>query len=66
MCTRAGKAGTVKSQIFGYNAARLYNLDLRADYGALHPDKFDEIKQTYQLAGGLVPNASCGYIKKTA
>ena len=61
-----GPTGTVKSQILGYNAARIYNLDLRADYGALHPDKFDEIRATYELAGGLVPSASCGYIKKTA
>ncbi len=36
---------------------------LAADYGALPPDKFDEIRKTYELAGGLVPNASCGYIK---
>lgn len=64
-----GAAGLVKSGIFGYNAARLYNLELgvdRADYGPLHPDKFDQIRKTYELAGGLIPNSSCGYIKKTA
>ena len=61
--------GAVKGGIFGYNSARIYNLDLRADradYGPLSPDKFDEIKLTYQRAGGLIPNASCGYIPQTA
>ena len=38
----------------------------RADYGPLPPDKFDEIKLTYERAGGLIPNASCGYIKQKA
>jgi len=63
-----GATGAVKGGIFGYNSARIYNLDLRADradYGPLPLDKFDEIKLTYERAGGLIPNASCGYIKQT-
>ena len=57
----------VKNAIFGHNSARLFNLDLtarRADYAPLAPEKFGEIRESYRLAGGLIPNSACGYIAK--
>ncbi len=59
--------GTVKNQIFGYNSARLYNLNLRADYRPLSLDKFAQLKQEYRMAGNLDSlrdNAAYGYIDK--
>jgi predicted TIM-barrel fold metal-dependent hydrolase len=59
--------GPVKNQIFGYNSARLYNLNLRADYRPLPRDKFAQIKEEYRLAGrldDLRDNATYGYIPK--
>ncbi len=59
--------GTVKNQIFGYNSARLYNLNLRADYHPLTIDKFAQLKQEYRMAGNLDSlrdNAAYGYIDK--
>ncbi len=59
--------GTVKNQIFGYNAARLYNLNLRADYRPLSMDKFAQIKQAHRMAGNidtLRDNAAYGFIAK--
>jgi predicted TIM-barrel fold metal-dependent hydrolase len=59
-----GANSAVKNAIFGYNSARLYGLDLQADYGPMQEDKFAEIKKGYEVAGGLHPNASCGFIAK--
>jgi hypothetical protein len=59
--------GPVKNQIFGYNSARLYNLNLRADYRPLPADKFAQIKEEYRLAGTLDTlrdNATFGFIPK--
>ncbi len=46
-------SGAVKSQIFGLNSARLYNINLRADNPRLTEDKFAQIKEEYRLAGKL-------------
>ena len=54
--------GMVKNAIFGYNSARLYDLNLRADYGPMEIDKFAEIKREYELAGSLRDNATYGYV----
>jgi len=54
----------VKNTIFGYNSARLVNLDLKADYGPMQEDKFAQIRNAYQVAGGLAPNGACGFIAK--
>ena len=57
----------VKNQVFGYNSARLYNLNLRADYSPLSRDKFAQIKQEYRMAGtldALRDNAAYGYIAR--
>jgi predicted TIM-barrel fold metal-dependent hydrolase len=59
--------GPVKSQILGLNSARLYNLNLRADYRPLTADAFAQIKREYRQAGqldSLRDNAAYGYIAK--
>lgn len=59
--------GFIKNQIFGYNSAQIYNLDLHADYSPLPMDKFAEMKREYQLAGGLHnlrDNKAYGFIAK--
>lgn len=56
--------GAVKNQIFGYNSARLYGLELRADYGRFSNDTFAELKEEYRLAGGLRDNVAHGFIAK--
>jgi len=45
--------GAVKSQIFGLSSARLYNLNLRAEYPPLTLDKYAQIKEEYRIAGKL-------------
>ena len=59
-----GATSMVKNTIFGYNSARLVNLDLKADYGPMQEDKFAQIRNAYQVAGGLAPNGACGFIAK--
>ena len=62
-----GADSAVKQQIFGLNSARLYNLDLRANYGRLSEDKFAQIKRDYDAAGKLTAlrdNTAYGYIAK--
>jgi uncharacterized protein len=59
--------GPVKNQIFGYNSARLYNLELRTEYRPLTMDKFAQIKEEYRMAGTLDQlrdNAAYGFIAK--
>ena len=56
--------GPVKNQIFGYNSARLYNLELRAEYGRFSNDTFAALKEEYRLAGGLRDNVAHGFIAK--
>jgi predicted TIM-barrel fold metal-dependent hydrolase len=59
--------GQVKNQIFAYNSARLYNLNLRAAYPQFTGDKFAQIKQEYRLAGKLDElrdNAAYGFIAR--
>ena len=62
-----GATSAVKSQIFGFNSARLYNLNLRADYSPMPEDKFAQIKEEYRLAGNLDSlrdNATAGFIAR--
>lgn len=59
--------GATKSQILGYNSARLYNLDLQANLGRLSEDKFAQIKDEYRSSGtleALRDNKAHGYIAK--
>jgi predicted TIM-barrel fold metal-dependent hydrolase len=55
--------GMIKNTIFGYNSARLFNLNLRADYAPLGEDKFAAIKREYAQAGELRDNATYGFVK---
>ena len=62
-----GATSATKNAIFGYNSARLFDLDLttqRADYGPLPADTFGEIQEAYRLAGGMFPDTAAGYIAK--
>ena len=62
-----GPNSAVKNKIFGYNSARLYNLDLRADYPRFTEDKFAQVKDEYRSRGeleSLRTNTSYGYIPR--
>jgi predicted TIM-barrel fold metal-dependent hydrolase len=62
-----GPTGAVKNQIFGLNSARVYNVNLRADYPRLTVDKFAQLKEEYRLAGNLNDlrdNHAHGFIAK--
>ena len=62
-----GATGTVKNQIFGYNSASLYNLDLREAMAPMEQDKFTAIKSMYDAQGGLSSSdAACGFIDNSA
>ena len=59
--------GSVKNRIFGYNSARLYNLDLHAYRGRMTEDTFAAIKREYRESGALESlraNRSYGYIAR--
>jgi uncharacterized protein len=58
--------GLVKSAIFGYNSARLYNLDLRTSMKGFKSDAFAKLKAEYELAGTNRSNLAYGYIAKHA
>jgi len=62
-----GSSSAVKNGIFGLNSARLYNVNLQAQYPRLTTDKFTEIKKEYELAGrlnDLRDNLRHGFIAK--
>ncbi len=56
--------GMIKNTIFGYTSAKLFNLNLRADYGPLESDRFAAIKREYEAKGGLRDNATYGYVRR--
>jgi uncharacterized protein len=53
----------VKSAIFGYNAARVYKIDLRAELPAIENDKFSAIRYA-QLDRPTRSNAAYGYVAR--
>ena len=55
--------GPVKSAIFGYNSARLYKLDLRAELPAIGSDKF-AVERSASLHAATRSNAAYGYIAR--
>jgi predicted TIM-barrel fold metal-dependent hydrolase len=55
--------GPVKSAIFGYNSARLYKLDLRAELPAIGSDKF-AFELSASLHAATRSNAAYGYIAR--
>jgi hypothetical protein len=55
--------GAVKSAIFGYNSARLYKLDLRAELPAISRDKF-AVDRSASLHAATRSNAAYGYVAR--
>src|ERR1700746_3202244 len=58
--------GTVKSAIFGYNAARFYKLDLRAELAPLKNDGIAALKAAYLEDGAMRSNAAYGFVARRA
>lgn len=59
--------GMVKSAIFGFNAARLYKLQLRnAQLPGAYRDKLAQLKADYEKSGPDRSNAAYGYVHKRA
>lgn len=57
----------VKSAIFGFNAARLYKLQLRnAQLPGASRDKLAQLKADYEKSGPERSNAAYGYVHKRA
>jgi uncharacterized protein len=54
--------GPVKSATFGYNAARFYKLDLRAEIAPLREDGIARLKAAYLEDGGMPSNTAYGFI----
>ena len=55
--------GPVKAAIFGYNSARLYKLDLRAELPAIGGDKF-AAERSASLHAATRSNAAYGYVAR--
>jgi hypothetical protein len=58
--------GTVKSAIFGYNAARFYKLDLRAELPPMHEDGIAKLKAAYLEDGRAPSNTAYGFVARRA
>jgi len=54
--------GLVKSAIFAGNAARLFDIQVKAAQGELSRDAIASIKARYIAAGGLRSNLRYGYV----
>jgi uncharacterized protein len=54
-----------KAKIFGLNAARLYNVDVKAKRSALPADALDKMKAAYLDRGGQRENAAYGWVRAT-
>ncbi len=52
-----------KAKIFGLNAARLYNIDLKAKRKALPADAISRLKLAYAEQGGMRDNAAYGWVR---
>ena len=57
--------GVTKSTILGYNSARLYKLDLRAELGPIDRDNMATIKAAYLDTAPARSNAAYGYVART-
>ena len=57
--------GPVKAAIFGYNSARLYKLDLRAELPGVGSDKF-AVERSASLHAATRSNAAYGYVARRA
>lgn len=54
--------GLVKSAILGFNSARMYNLDLRADIDPMLHDGLQKLKTDFAMLDGIRDNTRYGYI----
>lgn len=52
-----------KAKIFGQNAARIYNVDLKAKRNPLPADALDRLKVAYENQGGMRDNAAWGWVR---
>jgi len=52
-----------KAKIFGLNAAKLYNVDVKAKRNALPTDALDKLKVAYLERGGQRSNAAYGWVR---
>jgi predicted TIM-barrel fold metal-dependent hydrolase len=52
-----------KAKIFGLNAARLYNINVKAKRNALPADAMSRLKATYLERGGERSNAAYGWVR---
>ena len=57
--------GLVKSAILGYNSARMFNIDLRADFEPMLDDGVNKLKTDFALLDGIRDNTRYGYISRT-
>jgi len=65
VCPARGADGAVKSAIFGYNSARLYKLDLRAELPPIDQDKLAAAR-TASLHTANRSNLAYGYVARRA
>ena len=56
--------GTVKSAIFGYNAARFYKLDLRAELPTMKEDGLAKLKAAYLQDRPARSNTAYGFVAR--
>jgi uncharacterized protein len=56
--------GSVQNVMFGYNAARFYKLDLRAEIPPLREDGIARLKAAYLEDGGMPSNTAYGFIAR--
>ncbi len=54
-----------KAKIFGLNAAKLYNVDVKEKRNALPADTLDKLKMAYLEQGGQRENAAYGWVRAT-
>ena len=52
-----------KARIFGLNAAKLYNVDVKAKRNAIPQDALDKLKAEYVDRGGQRDNAAYGWVR---
>jgi predicted TIM-barrel fold metal-dependent hydrolase len=54
--------GFVKSTIFGYNSARLFDINLRADLAPMETDGIARLKRDFAAREGVRDNAAYGFV----
>lgn len=66
MCTKFGYKKITKedkARILGLNAAKLYNIDVKAKRKALPADALEKMKIVYEGSGGQRENAAYGWVR---